>query len=345
MEIIKKLKTDKKFLFLTIGFVALTFLIPYITLPVLFLWWFYKKSKLSKRAKTITTGGVGVLFAVLAIWSGISYANDAEPHLTVTEPAKVSTLKASKITIKGTYEPADRKVWINGKEIASSNGTFETKYSLEEGENKIDVSAGNWKRAYVYLTATRELTDAEKEARITPTATPTPTEKPKSESESKEQPKKQNEQKKTESKPVAKPQSKEQIIEEKVKAIMKGKTNMDKDRLREVRITEQVDGGYGVLVFINADDNLSEDYIKKGIWGDMADTYKALFKEDIGVTRATLFAHFPMTDKYGKTSDTMVLKTSLEKEEAQKVNWDADEASLHLSILPNVWTTEKSLFR
>ena len=35
----------------------------------------------------------------------------------------------------------------------------------------------------------------------------------------------------------------------------------------------------------------------------------------------------------------MVYKSILDKDEADKVNWQADRASLELSILPKVWTT------
>lgn len=173
MEIIEKLKNDKKLLLIVIGFIIATFLIPYITISGLILWWFYKKSKFSKRAKVILTTVIGGLFTLLITGSVIAYSKDAEPHLNIAEPSLNTAVKGQKVTIRGTYEPLDRRVWVNGKEITASNGNFEYSYELKEGENKIDVSAGNWKRTHVSLIVTRELTEEEKAARITPTLTPT----------------------------------------------------------------------------------------------------------------------------------------------------------------------------
>jgi len=168
MKVIEKLKANKK-LVVVIGLVIGIFLLPYLTIPGLILWWFYKKSKFSKKFKTIATTAVCGLFIVLMTLGIIAYAKDEVPHLSVTEPASTASIKAQQIAIKGTYDPTDRKVWVNGKEIAASNGSFETQYQLKEGENKIEVTAGNWKRARVNLIVTRELTDEELAARVTPT--------------------------------------------------------------------------------------------------------------------------------------------------------------------------------
>ncbi len=173
--IIDKLKTDRKFLLLSVGLIISTFIIPYIIIPGLILWWFYKKSKITKKTKIITTAVVGGLLVMLIIMGFMAYAKDVEPHLNVTEPAATSTVKVQQVVIKGTYEPSDRKVWVNGKEISASGGNLEYTYELKEGENKLDVSAGNWKRTHVYLTVIRELTEKEKSVRVKPTPTPTNT--------------------------------------------------------------------------------------------------------------------------------------------------------------------------
>lgn len=180
MKIVEKLKGDKKLLLIILIFVIVTFVIPYITIPGIILWWFYKKSRFSKKAKVITTTIVGGLFALLTIFSVIAYSKDTQPHLNIVEPSSSALVQGQKVIIKGTYDPVDRKVWINGKDIGASGGKFEYVYQLKEGENKIEVNVGNWKRARVYLTVTRELTEEEKAAKITPTptlkstSTPTP---------------------------------------------------------------------------------------------------------------------------------------------------------------------------
>lgn len=167
-EHIDRVKKDKKLLFVLVGFIAALIFLPYLAIPALLLWWFYKKSKFSKRFKTVSTSIVCVSIAVLMTFGFIAYAKDEQPQLTVAEPQERTTIKAQEIIIKGSYTPSDRKVWLNGKEVSASNGGFETTYSLKEGENKIEVSAGNWKRARTTLYVVRELTDEEIAARATP---------------------------------------------------------------------------------------------------------------------------------------------------------------------------------
>lgn len=170
-EYYRKLKIDRRFLLLVIGSIFAIFVVPYVIILVFILWWFYKRSKFSKRIKTITTAIVGILITLLVAGYLIVYSKDAEPHLNIVEPSSIVSVRGQKVAIKGAYEPTDRKVWVNGKEVEASNGNFEYSYELKEGENKIDVSAGNWKRTHTYLTVIRELTEEEK---VTKISTPTP---------------------------------------------------------------------------------------------------------------------------------------------------------------------------
>jgi hypothetical protein len=135
-------------------------------------------------------------------------------------------------------------------------------------------------------------------------------------------------------------QTPEQKIEAKIRSSIGGK-----DKFGEIRVTSQINGGYGAIVNFNGEDNLSEDLIKKGIWMDMAKVYTALFKEPMDVNEAVVFAHLNTVDKYGNNADQVVMKTRLGKEEAQKVNWGQDQSMLGLQILPEVWVTETSIFK
>lgn len=169
MSIIQRLKTDRKFLLIAIGLILGVFLLPYLTIPALIIWWFYKKSSFSKKAKVITSAVIGSLFTILITASVIAYSNDVEPKLTISEPLTNATVQSQQVRIKGTYEPPNGKVWIDGKEITASNGSFEYNYTLKDGENKIDVSTGNWKRTHAYLAVISKR----------PEKKPTPTEEPK----------------------------------------------------------------------------------------------------------------------------------------------------------------------
>jgi hypothetical protein len=134
-----------------------------------------------------------------------------------------------------------------------------------------------------------------------------------------------------------------QTPEEKIEA--KVRVSLDSKKFREVRVTKQVNGGYGIFVAINGSDNLSNDLIRKGIWLDMANIYAAVYKEPMDVNEVAVVANMDMVDKYGKTSNQAVMKTSLEKDEAVKVNWTLDHSTLGLQILPGVWTTDINRFK
>lgn len=131
--------------------------------------------------------------------------------------------------------------------------------------------------------------------------------------------------------------------EEKIEA--KVRASLNSKKFKEVRVTKQVNGGYGIFVSINGSDNLSNDLIKKGIWMDMASIYTAAYKEPMDVNEVAVVANMDMTDKYGKSSNQAVMKTSLAKDEAAKINWNSDSSSLALQILPGVWTTDMNLIK
>lgn len=305
------------------GLVLATLAVPYITIPALVLWWFYKTPKLNNSAKKIATGVVSGLIIIGVVSGFVAYSNDTEPSLKVTEPTSNISTKAKEIIIKGTFEPSDRKVWVNGNRIVTSNGYFETTYQLKNGENNIEVSAGDWKRTKVLITVNRELSESEKETKNTPTISPASTTKKQVESTEKQ-------------------------IENKIRASLRSKTNNNLNKFVEVRVNksfaEDSEGMYVVTAIINADENLTEDLMKKGIWLDMSMIYITSFRELKNVSQVTVIANAILVDKYGKENNLPVLKTMLVKSEADKVNWNADESTLSLQILPQVWESQIDRF-
>lgn len=115
------------------------------------------------------------------------------------------------------------------------------------------------------------------------------------------------------------------------------KNNMDMSYIREVDVVEQIDGGWGVFVEYNADDNITSGLRKSGIEKRMSSIYIALYTSEKDIRTATVTAYFPLVDQYGNESQDPVYKSALDKEEADKVNWDADSSYLRLTILPQVW--------
>ena len=120
---------------------------------------------------------------------------------------------------------------------------------------------------------------------------------------------------------------------------LKGQNNMKRDNLKKLEVIEQEGGGWNVTIDFNASDNLSTNLRKVGIEKQMSELYIALYKSGKDVRTTTVTAYFPLVDQYGNENDRAIYQSTLTKEEASKVNWNADQSSLKLSILPKVWTT------
>ncbi len=174
MKLLEKLRTNRAIRIVTL--VLLTLIVPYLTIPILLVWWFFK-SGLSIKTKIVVASVLAVVAFSLIVMGVRAYNNDIEPHLTIIEPQSDIHVQVSNLTIKGIFDPIDRKVWINGKQIKTNEGNFDTEAELKEGKNVIKVSAGNWKRTIVNLVVYRELTEEEKAAKITSTPMPTLSEK------------------------------------------------------------------------------------------------------------------------------------------------------------------------
>ena len=142
-----------------------------------------------------------------------------------------------------------------------------------------------------------------------------------------------------EEKEPAKPLSEKEQIQKLVSDQLKGTNNMKNPYVKKIDVIEQVDGGWGVFVEYNADDNLTKNLRKIGIEKRMSEIYIALYTSDKDIRSASVAAYFPLVDQYGNEFSGVVYKSILEKGEADKVNWGSDSSTLKLSILPGVWTT------
>jgi len=131
----------------------------------------------------------------------------------------------------------------------------------------------------------------------------------------------------------------EELIERIIRNVLKGQNNMGSEYIREIKFVEQITGGLGVFIEYNADDNLTMNLRKRSIEGNMADIYSALYKSEYDIDTVSIMAYFPLVDKYGNEDYGVVYKTYLDKAEAEKINWEANESNIRNTILPDVWTT------
>lgn len=109
--------------------------------------------------------------------------------------------------------------------------------------------------------------------------------------------------------------------------------------LHEVGVVESDGGEFLVTVTFEVTDVFTAGSAKTDMEDIMADTYMAVYPEH-DVHSVSVHGQAPLVDNYGNEDTKTVYSTLLEKSEADKVNWDADESSLQVTILPDVWETK-----
>ena len=109
----------------------------------------------------------------------------------------------------------------------------------------------------------------------------------------------------------------------------------DHGTFRAINVVPQDSGGIGAFVEINAPKNLPPSFTKTMVEYGMEDAYLALHKSGKDVTAMSVAAYLPLTDKYGNTSDVMVYKTLLRKDQADKINWSDDDTARN--AIGHVW--------
>ncbi|MDD5749463.1 MAG: hypothetical protein PHO91_01590 [Patescibacteria group bacterium] len=112
----------------------------YISIPVILTWYIWKKSKLNKKKKYIGTVLAIVLFVVLL---GLYSHLNRTPSLAITEPNEGFAIQASETTIKGTIDPKDAILDINGVVIKTENGTFSYAAKLSDEKNTFTLKVSN----------------------------------------------------------------------------------------------------------------------------------------------------------------------------------------------------------
>lgn len=114
-------------------------------------------------------------------------------------------------------------------------------------------------------------------------------------------------------------------------------------KLKEIKVMEESDGSYTVNVYINMIDLMNLKGTQSQANFDMSDLYIAIYKENKPlVKKVVMGGYLDVTDKYGNDTTIVAYQTSLNIEEANKVNWSQDKSNLGYSILPSVWSLEKN---
>lgn len=98
------------------------------------------------------------------------------------------------------------------------------------------------------------------------------------------------------------------------------KTNTGKDRIRNVEIV-----GYTAYVDLNMDDNLfGIESIKRSAINKNVEIFIETFNnpKSSQIEVVIIRNYFPLVDKYGQESDSIVMTLNLRRETYQKINFD-----------------------
>lgn len=133
--------------------------------------------------------------------------------------------------------------------------------------------------------------------------------------------------------------SDEQIETESIRDAIKSALILDRtdkglEKIKNIKVTKNDDGFYAVVTHINSDSYQGLPILRN----ESADIYTAIYKNDLKVREATVHGYHQFSDRYGNLTNEKVLTTSLSHDIASKVNFDADEIDLQVTILPELWT-------
>lgn len=141
----------------------------YIVLPAVVIWSVWKKTKLTKKNKSLITGVIMAVVLVIGLIAGIiSFYQERAPSIKITEPQNDYSIQADSIVIKGKVDPKNSKLEILGPAVYSviqlqPNGEFSYQAKLNEEKNYFTFSATNNERTKtVSITINRIFTEEEK---------------------------------------------------------------------------------------------------------------------------------------------------------------------------------------
>jgi hypothetical protein len=146
------------------------------------------------------------------------------------------------------------------------------------------------------------------------------------------------------SEPSPKYKSTENIVKELFNKHVGIKSNWGDDvpRLISIIRTPQAYGGLRFDIKYRLDDNFTTGMIKFGMFNDAMHFLKELYNSPAcdSIVRCVLVPHFPFEDSYGNSSWTQVAIIGMDRETAQRINWQnmhTDRFKSFLLMNDNLW--------
>lgn len=124
--------------------------------------------------------------------------------------------------------------------------------------------------------------------------------------------------------------------EQKIEKICK---DIAKDNFIEINITNNVTIPDGKTVFlkVKAKDNLTNEMARTGTLWQSRDIIKALYTSGLPIGSCKIVSSSTLVDKYGKESEGVVMRCSLDAKTAEKINWKNADALEWEKVLNEYW--------
>lgn len=156
-------KTLKIASYITLALISIN--LWYIAIPIISLWYIWKRSKIQEKKKKFTYSGI-VLLVFCIIWLSLGIASaqaNKEPIITLTEPNDNQSVQTDNILIKGKIDPVRAVLIINDGTVGKDdNGYFQYEQPINEEKNFITIKAVNGKKTNTKtLTINRIFTEEE----------------------------------------------------------------------------------------------------------------------------------------------------------------------------------------
>ncbi len=131
---------------------------------------------------------------------------------------------------------------------------------------------------------------------------------------------------------------KKDIIKYTVAKEISGKTNLNQNRIREITVDYDPNGRYLVNVELNSNHYVLARLIKDAVLKDMARVYKTLYTAGFNIQEVEVSSYLPTKIEEVESSSTVAMTTSLDRYNADRIEWSTGEDKLAKEVLPARWT-------
>lgn len=114
------------------------------------------------------------------------------------------------------------------------------------------------------------------------------------------------------------------------------KTNHGKGD-HEVKLYDVTNHGTALDISLIGNDNLSNDYIKRGMWRDSAKLFEAAFAEYPDLDSVYIYWLFPLVDQKGNEKLGEVMRIGMYRETAESINWEGFNTENFSVVADSYW--------